>query len=500
MPMCSYNALGSAACARRWGSHGSAGALRGRNLVRYPGSMRARTRRLLTWLTGVPILILLALRLLSKGFLPVFGTSGKRQEPHSAGIPGLLRRQQHSHRPRDESRPPAYTAGLYMTGRRPGNVSACQWRYGLPHSLSYPVKNLEWSPEAGERGPYRVLSSVILGAHSPPKEPFQELPRLTLCTHATADQVYAVVELARRWEGPLSMAIFVPGMDAALAVSLLDRACHCEPEMFKVSVHLVFPTGYPPALEPGIHPENNCAASDLQWREEETVRRIHDMVYPINVARNVARMKAYTNQVLVSDIELLPSKNLASGFLEMIRGRVPRARVVFVTPVFEIESNEVPPSTKKELLAAARSGLAVYFHRFQCAHCQRFPGLTRWMLRPDPGRVKPLIVTKREFPHHRWEPVFVGTRDDPFYTEDMSWEGRQDKMTQMFEMCLLNYRLVVLDGAFLVHTPGIKRKPTRNKNSQDDGIHMHVKKNARVYQNVVQRLQQQYPMNRRCRQ
>ena len=155
------------------------------------------------------------------------------------------------------------------------------------------------------------------------------------------------------------------------------------------------------------------------------------MTYPINVARNVARTFAPTNRVLVSDIELLPSERLASGFLAMIHGRPPRPGLVFVLPTFEIHAQEKPPSNKRELMAAVRNGLAIYFHRFVCTHCQRFPGLTKWLLRPDPGRVRPLIVTRREYPHHRWEPVFIGTREDPMYNEEMSWEGRQDKMAQV---------------------------------------------------------------------
>lgn len=87
------------------------------------------------------------------------------------------------------------------------------------------------------------------------------------------------------------------------------------------------------------------------------------MTYPINVARNVARTVANTSRVLVSDIELLPSARLASGFMEMVQ-RPPKIGVVFVVPVFEIESNEPPPATKRELLAACRAGLAVYFHRY----------------------------------------------------------------------------------------------------------------------------------------
>lgn len=323
----------------------------------------------------------------------------------------------------------AYAAGVYMAGQRPKNTSSCLWSYGLPNSLSYSQKKVSWTPEAGEKGPYRVLHGLIKG-HSRNDE---GMPQLTLCTHATADQVYAVVELAKRWEGPVSLAVFASGLDAGLAVALLDRACRCESRMNRVSVQLIFPAGRPPSLNPEkfFTSAGDCAASDLQIRDSETERKSRNIIYPINVARNVARSQASTSRVLVSDIELLPSKNLASSFLDMVRGRAPRVGVVFVLPVFEIEANEKPPDNKHELLMAARAGTAGYFHRFICAHCQKFPGLTRWMLRPDPGRVRPSIVTRREFPHHRWEPVYIGTKEDPLYNEDMSWEGRQDKMAQV---------------------------------------------------------------------
>lgn len=79
--------------------------------------------------------------------------------------------------------------------------------------------------------PCRVLPFVLLGAD----EATDSLPQVTLSTHATADQVYGIVELAKRWEGPLSLAVFAPGLDAGLAVAQLDRACRCEPAMYKVS-------------------------------------------------------------------------------------------------------------------------------------------------------------------------------------------------------------------------------------------------------------------------
>ena len=239
--------------------------------------------------------------------------------------------------------------------------------------------------------------------------------------------------------------------------------------VLQVSVHLIFPIDRPATVAPSVHqlPQDSetCSANELQsWATSAngTARRRLGLSYPINVARNVARSLAPSQRVLVSDVELLPSEGLASRFLAMLKTRIPKRAVAFVLPVFEVDSGIRPPRNKAELLAALSSGVAVYFHRlvcrlillfimkimvllhvtvkfdfflclfrFLCPHCQRFPGLTRWIVRPDPGKVKPLIITKREYPHNRWEPIFIGTKYDPLYTEEMSWEGRQDKMTQV---------------------------------------------------------------------
>ncbi|XP_020292779.1 beta-1,4-glucuronyltransferase 1-like isoform X2 [Pseudomyrmex gracilis] len=453
--------------------------------------MRNLARRLLVWLT-LALSFLLATRLL-------FGHDSRVPPTTTTILFGdVIPITDRSHVNSQQAvRPPSYTAGMYMAGRQPRNESACKWYHGLPDELSYPPSRLTWSPETGEKSPYRVLPFVLRGAADATTN---RLPQVTLSTHATADQVYKIVELAKRWEGPLSLAVFAPGLDAGLAVTQLDRACRCEFAMFKVSVHLVFPVGQPPVLDTIGRTQGDCAAVDVQWRQAETERQKKSMTYPINVARNVARTAANTSRVLVSDIELLPSAQLASSFMEMVHERPPKVGLVFVVPVFEIESSESPPTTKSELLAACRAGLAVYFHRFLCPHCQRFPGLNRWMSRPDPGRVRPLIITRREYPYHRWEPVFIGTREDPLYTEEMSWEGKQDKMAQMFEICLLNYRLVVLDGAFFVHTPGIKRKPRKINVATQEFFRPHERRNAKIYQRVIKRLIKQYPVNRKCSQ
>ena len=63
-----------------------------------------------------------------------------------------------------------------------------------------------------------------------------------------------------------------------------------------------------------------------------------------------------------------------------------------------------------------------------------------------------------------WEPIFIGTKNDPPYDERLSWEGKRDKMTQAYLFCLLDYNFAILDNAFLIHKPGIKTKKEKLKN------------------------------------
>lgn len=64
--------------------------------------------------------------------------------------------------------------------------------------------------------------------------------------------------------------------------------------------------------------------------------------------------------------------------------------------------------------------------------------------------------TTRTGKFYHWEPIYIGTQDDPHYDERLSWEGKSDKMTQGYLLCALNYKLSLLSDAFLVHRPGFK--------------------------------------------
>lgn len=82
----------------------------------------------------------------------------------------------------------------------------------------------------------------------------------------------------------------------------------------------------------------------------------------------------------MSDIQLMPSEGLARKFLSMVDTYklAQCEKTVYVLPIFEVESSEEIPRTKKQLISLIRQEKAVYFHKLICTHCQKFPGIEQW--------------------------------------------------------------------------------------------------------------------------
>ncbi|KAK4887710.1 hypothetical protein RN001_003981 [Aquatica leii] len=370
--------------------------------------------------------------------------------------------------------------------------------YNLPEEFVYEEQDVQYSPDLGTNSPYNVLYNVIRA-----KQNLSNVAAVTYVTHITPDFVSYITEVVRYWEGPVSIAAFVPDSDADILTKQLIRLCQCLPSMSRVSVHYVFPKQYLPKISKHLDSisESTCRITDT--RNFITFRNKKGLIYPVNVSRNVARNATATTFVLVSDVELIPSKNLASRFLQMTRKLIENNFLnfkyrVFVVPVFEVDSYEYVPRTKKDLIQLVRREKAVYFHRHICSHCQKFPGLEKWLAQDSGNNTKIFSATRRVYPYHRWEPVYIGTKNEPLYSEILSWEGKQDKMTQMLEMCLMGYRFLILDGAFLVHWPGIKRKSPEMKNRQK-WRYPYQLWNSRQYSAIVKNLSNKYIKNPKCK-
>lgn len=349
----------------------------------------------------------------------------------------------------------------------------------------------------GRRQNYTVLYNYIRAAQH-----YNGNESVTYCTHATPDLMHHIGVLCRRWQGPVSVAVYAPGTDFVLAMRTISYLRMCGPPCVKavVTFHVIFDRKHT-FLNQSFSdvPVRNCQMTAMP-AVKKLYKQRYFLPYPINIARNVARQMAETYYVLSSDVELYPSRGLVPLFLGMITRPDPAVLnpnpKVFVLPIFEVVRGAPPPSTKAELLRLYKGRHAVFFHKYVCPKCALTPKLVDWLgQRPSPGRMRVFHVAKRHAPFHRWEPVYIGTKDDPAYDERLTWEGRQDKMSQMHALCLLDYDLDIVDNAFLVHAPGIKKRnlTVYFYNRQ------YVIQNDIVHHQVVRQLNKRYGPSTLCR-
>ncbi|RXG52660.1 Beta-1,4-glucuronyltransferase 1, partial [Armadillidium vulgare] len=359
------------------------------------------------------------------------------------------------------------------------------------------------SPQLGINGSYLVVYNYLKA-----EEQYKINETVTYSTHTTSRFIKHVKELSERWDGPVSVAVFVPGYDFCSSIIQILKLRECGNHLIKrkVSWHIYWHKEFPPAIDwtkLDITPYINCSFNYML--PSRSWRYIKGLKYPINVGRNVARNASKTWFILPSDIELYPSKNLSNQFISFIGNEnfTKKSNIgklwprVYVVPVFEVQ-NKIP-DTKEELVAQVSRGDAIYFHRHVCSHCQKIPGLNSWLHRlGKPNEIHAFSSVKRHFPYHRWEPIFISTNNEPLYDERLSWEGLQDKMSQMHELCLRNYNLVILDRAYLVHSPGIKKKG-RKTASSDTWREPFIKANSITYDIIMGELQRKLGNNYKCR-
>jgi len=363
---------------------------------------------------------------------------------------------------------------------------------------------------------------------------------ITLTTQATTEFMFHTLELCKRWDGPISVAVFTPGVEMLVATTLIKFMRQCLPVPLsacirdKVTWHLVYNKSHgPPAsaisyprfhLDSKNYPlfvhQDQCPKlagpepSDLikQFEVElrksnkiypDSYRQEFQLPYPINVLRNTARLAAGTNYVLASDIELYPSINLVPSFTNyIIRHNITEdykyiKKYGFTLPIFEVSANVTAPKTKDELLKLVQQGDAIFFHKWVCDWCQNFPNRLDWLqtdkygldnFRSDGDEIVIFEITQRNSSRDSWEPIFIGTNDDPLYDDRLTWEGRRDKMGQMYEMCLQDYYMLVLGNAFLVHAPGIKHID-RNDNMKRS---KYMRENNAIYDTSLAELKKRY--------
>lgn len=312
-----------------------------------------------------------------------------------------------------------------------------------------------------QRGDYWVLENYIPAALA-----FRCDESITYTTHADYTFLDNLEPLTSRWQGPVSVAVYAPGTDfnATVQTILYLRDCWAEGIKKYVTFHLFFHVSHTPKQVPTtedlLRRKIDCGVEPPRWANVTTYRQQKKLLYPVNVARNTARLAVQTYFVFPSDVELYPSTNFIPEFFKMLKrpdfsnSTNPR---VYIFSIFEVRENVTAPETKTELQNMLKKGDAIPFHKHVCAKCHNVPMSKEWIAAPVQPGLSVFHIGKRKPPYHKWEPIYVGTNKEPLYDERLSWEGKSDKMTQMYILCVRDYEFHILDNAFLVHRPGIKK-------------------------------------------
>ncbi|XP_054082983.1 beta-1,4-glucuronyltransferase 1 [Zeugodacus cucurbitae] len=324
----------------------------------------------------------------------------------------------------------------------------------------------DFQPDVAQRGDFWVLTNYVRADHGPIKCS----ESITYTTHADYTFLDNLIPLLERWNAPVSIAMHTPGTDYQPTIDAIKYLRECLPESHLVrtftTFHLYFSTKHIPKTvaksSEVLKTPYNCTLPPPYFNVSSghLYKSQKKLLYPVNVGRNIARDAALTHFILASDIELYPNPGLVKKFLEMIarndaylQRKAPR---VFPLSIFEVEANATVPRDKSELQDYLRTGKAIPFHKRVCASCHGVPQSKEWMAANETDELSVFHIGKRTGYFRHWEPIYIGTHADPHYDERLSWEGKSDKMTQGYALCVLDYEFHILDNAFLVHKPGIK--------------------------------------------
>ncbi|XP_018321843.1 beta-1,4-glucuronyltransferase 1-like [Agrilus planipennis] len=321
-----------------------------------------------------------------------------------------------------------------------------------------------------QRGEFFIFYNYVVA-----KRQFRCHEAVTYTTQGDVTFLDNLIPLVERWNGPISVSIYSPGDDFKLVIDSVAYLRNCGKSSIKikelVSFHLFFEAKFTTkvfneslANNTKIYKDEvNCSKNPpySTVKHKDLFKTKNNLLYPINLARNSARTAAQTYFVLASDMELYPTPNFSSKFIEMVSKNeqlvTGKQRQVFVLPIFEVTKDSSIPENKTVLKGMINTKQAFIFHEKLCRYCHIVPGYNEWIKDNGSSDLNVFTIAKRNKKYRFWEPFFVGTNKDPLFDERLTWEGQSNKMTQNYIQCVLDYDYLILNNAFLVHRPGIKK-------------------------------------------
>lgn len=282
---------------------------------------------------------------------------------------------------------------------------------------------------------------------------------ITLISQCSVDNLHYLIDTAERWRGPISIAVFTPYNDAVISIYAINALRRCYPMIRDlVTFHLVWPTMKPP--EYTDDPADGLLSSDCQ-AVTETLRSMSrtnyesGILYPHNTLRNVARYKLPTKLMFLIDIDTLPAQNSRDLFLNFALERdiweenkeEMFDKTVYVTPAWEVPNGVEAPNTKTELLDLLDQERTRPFHNETCWYCHKTTRYEDWVQLPMTDK---LAIAYEVDWEKSWEPYYISTTDIPLHDERFKQYG-YDRISQICELYMADYKFFVLDNLFTVH-------------------------------------------------
>ncbi|CAD5231902.1 unnamed protein product [Bursaphelenchus xylophilus] len=312
--------------------------------------------------------------------------------------------------------------------------------------------------------------------------------RITFVVHSTIDYVQYLEKHIDSWTGAISLAIFIDYPDendfiknTKLVLSKLETLETAKSSGI-VGIHLFY-----------RNPTNTTACGDITITTAETRGTYSDVdsIYPINVARNIARKGSKTKLFISGDIENYFVTNYEHRMRKLAMEKLinSKEKLALVHRRFEVENGLKLPKTKNELQLLYNRGKAVVFHRYFYQVGHAIPNIDAWFNHKEDLN-NTSVQRIMDYPNPRWEPQFVGLNSEvPLHDE--SFPFRMSSNTHLCsEMCRAGFRFAIVYDLFTIHV-GIKKKESPNE--------LAVKKKVwksgyrQIVDDFVKRLDLQYP-------
>ena len=276
---------------------------------------------------------------------------------------------------------------------------------------------------------YRMFRSHMFSVAGSDWSQLSRSRLVCLGAQTSLDRLDELTELVTPWSGPVSISVFVPDIELALALKYIQYLRSCYPAIHRqVSFHLTYPADHPGIQEVSFHQQMDsldCQQPQqvlellLEERDEKMMSWRLSYPYPQNLLRNLAEKGCQTQYTYISDIDMVPSPGMdlqLESFLRKDQERNNCTQCAFVIPTYEIslDSSHLP-QTKTELVEFIKGKKARPFHEEIWPLNQQSSDLQRWEKIAETDKVEvAYLVEKYKL---AYEPIYVSRGDNPVFDE-----------------------------------------------------------------------------------